>query len=196
MQNKTEYGLISEIQRKAIHIACIVFPLLYFYWLSREQMLIFLGILSTGFLTAEFIRYKTDWGKSLFTRFFSPLLREDEKTGGLTGATFLLLALTLTIALFSKIPAIAAGSVLILSDSMAAIVGKRFGKHRLFLKSVEGTVTFFVVTCCIFFVLFSGSRTVLLFVAIVVSFLEAAPVSLNDNITIPLSAGLLLQWLV
>jgi dolichol kinase len=142
----------------------------------------------------EYCRVNTQFGERLFNKLFYPLLRADEKQQRLTGASYLFLSATITFFFFEKTYAIPAVLILTISDSMAAIIGKMVGRKRLFNKSVEGSVTFFL---CSFFIiliftpLFMGK---ILFVALLLTILEAATSRMNDNLIISISAAVLMVF--
>ena len=135
-------SLGNELRRKLVHLSSLVFPLLYFI-LSREQMLVLIGALVIMALTA-------DIGpplNKLVNRLFHNILRTHEYSGGrilLTGASWLLLSGFLCVALFPRHMVITALCVLAISDTIAALIGRRFGTHPLGHKTIEGTASFFI----------------------------------------------------
>jgi dolichol kinase len=83
----------------------------------------------------------------LYRKFFGFLLRRHElnaRRRRLNGATYVLLSATLCVWLFPKIIVITAFAILIISDTSAALIGRKFGRHPFFGKSLEGTTAFFV----------------------------------------------------
>ena len=83
-----------------------------------------------------------------FSVMFGWLLRRhesDSKKKRLNGATYVLVSATLCVLIFPKPITITAFSILILGDMMAALIGRRFGRHRFFDKSVEGSLAFFAI---------------------------------------------------
>jgi dolichol kinase len=182
----------SEILRKCIHLSCVLFPLIYLYWLSKEQIVVLCGLITCGFILAEVLRFKSDWGQKLFKFIFTPLLREGEKGRTITGATFLFMALTVTFLIFSKKIAVAAVLILTIADSLAAIFGKRYGTRRFFDKTWQGSSVFYICTVMILLVIFPEMALWALLVALPVTFLEALPLPVNDNLLIPLFSGVVL----
>jgi dolichol kinase len=188
--------LSSELQRKSIHLGCSFLPLLYYFYLSREQIIAFSGIISIIFLSAEFLRFRFMRVQSLFSRLFVPLLRENEKGKTLTGATYLFLSATITFIVFEKKIAVPSVLVLTIADSLAAIVGTMTESVRFFRKSLAGSLAFLVSGTVIIWLLVPGIRYVSLFVVIPVTVMEAAVVKVNDNILIPFSTGLILHLIM
>jgi dolichol kinase len=195
LKNDDSLNLSAELKRKTIHLSCSILPLLYYFFLGREQIVLLSGIISITFLVGEYCRVNIQVGQRLFKKLFYPLLRADEKQQQLTGATYLFLSATITFFFFEKTYAIPAILILTISDSMAAIIGKMVGRKRFFNKSVEGSITFFL---CSFFImliftpLFMGK---ILFVALLLTIIEAAATSrMNDNLIISISAAVLMVF--
>lgn len=184
----------QELIRKTIHLSCSVIPLLYYYMLDRELVIVISSLITVGFAIAEILRYRSEKFKKLFERIFLPLLREEEKSGSLTGATLLFLAVTVSLILFSKTTAITAILILTVADSMAAVIGKAYGRHRLFNKSLEGSITFLIISGVIVF-LFSGEfYWKYLIYVVILTIIEAAPLYINDNIVLPVAAGIMIDF--
>lgn len=128
---------------------------------------------------------------------FGALLRKHETDSArkrLNGASYVMISATLCVLLFPKLVTITSFSVLIICDLTAALIGLRFGKRKFFSKSLEGSLAFFV----------SGMFVVLLtpkignlfteyligFVAVAIgAVVEALSITIDDNLSIPLSVG-------
>lgn len=114
------------------------------------------------------------------------------------------IAILLTILTVPKAAALIAIYTLALADPLSAVIGIRWGRHRLAGgKSLEGSGVFFVVTAV-------AAGTVLawnaptspgplvgaaLLIAAAGTVLEALPLRLDDNLTIPLGVGFA-SWIV
>ena len=126
---------------------------------------------------------------SLFRKhFFGRVLREAEKPT-LMGSTYFLFSSILTILLFPKPIAIASLLILILSDTAAALVGKGFGRIPVFGKTLEGSMAFFFSSLLIVWIYPGLGRLSGSFAALGAALIEALPIPLDDNLTIPLVAG-------
>jgi dolichol kinase len=108
------------------------------------------------------------------------------------------MAVLLSILTFPKPYALIAIYTLAIADPLSAIIGIRFGKHRIVShKSLEGSAAFFTATFFIsFFILYSGETDFFwvttgtsLVIALFSSIFEMLPVKLDDNLTIPLAVG-------
>jgi dolichol kinase len=124
---------------------------------------------------------------------------EVDKKYTLNGASWVFISAVVCIFIFPKLIAVTGFSILIISDASAALYGKKFGKHKLFTKSWEGTGAFFVssfIVVGVVGILVSAPWTYFLFGALgglAAGFSEAASsvMKLDDNLSIPVSFGLI-----
>lgn len=187
--------LKSEILRKSIHIATSVIPLLYFFNIDKQFVLIICTLLATGFLIADILRINFNLARKYFLRIFSALLREDEAEKRLTGATFLFLGMTITLFLFKKEAAVPAVLFLTLADPAAAIAGKvSIGKPLIAGKTWQGSFAFFCIGLVVL-VMTLGLTWVSLVILGITVLIELIPIGINDNILIPVVSGALLHLL-
>ncbi len=177
-----------ELKRKAVHLGTLVIPIGYGLT-SETTVLTFLIPFFLLYLLVDLLRHVHPGLGSLFNRyFFGRVLREEEKPR-LMGSTYFLLASILTILLFPKSIAIASLLILILSDTAAALVGKGIGRRRFFKKTLEGTTAFLLSSLLIVWCYPGLDRFVGSVAALGTTLVEALPISLDDNLTIPLVAG-------
>jgi len=178
----------NEVYRKMIHFGSAVFPISYYYSLSREQMLWLLGGLSTLFLFGELLRMNVEPFKRFFKLIFSAVVRESEDHT-ITGATTVFIAGFLTVLIFERPVAIFAMLILSLADATAALIGRKWGNHSLFEKSVEGTMTFLIVALALAFLLPDLPRAGAVAAAGIATIAEVLPSPIDDNLIVPLSAA-------
>jgi dolichol kinase len=183
-----EITLKKELIRKSIHLMTSAVPLAYFYYLNKEQILALSISLFILFLIGDILRINVTELKQIYEKIFGSLLRENESGKKLNGATLLLLGFSLAFFLFDKNIAIIATLFLTVSDSSAAIFGKKFGTHNLWDKSVEGAVAFFL-TAFIVCLIFYDHFVISFIIAFIMAIIESAPIKINDNLTIPLVSG-------
>lgn len=185
----------DEVIRKSIHMFSIVIPI-GTYFLDRNIVLVVVGICILISVCVEVLRFHWDVFRELFNGLLGRLLRDHETTQ-LTGSTYLLIGCFLTILFFEKWIAIVSLLILIIADALSAIVGKRWGKHMLWKdRSIEGCIVFLVsALLCVKIVPDSHFLigTIGVIMAITVDILIHG---INDNLTIPLSAGFVMQCLV
>lgn len=193
----------SELLRKSIHLLSLSIPIIY-YFITRELALKVLVPITFFAIVIDFGRHFSPPLKKTFNLFFGFLLREheiDSKKRNLSGASYVLIAALICIVLFPKVIFITAFSVLILGDIAAALVGRKFGKHKFLSKSLEGTIAFFVVASIVvvFTPKVNGS-----FLEYVIGIIAVAVGAISenisygwadDNLTIPLSISLVM-WIL
>jgi dolichol kinase len=181
-----------ELIRKAIHLSSAIIPLTYWFLVERELTLQIVILLSLGFLTADYLRLKSDVIEKIFMQIFGSALRQHEKKN-LTGATYVFTGSVVAIYLFPKEIAVAALLILSISDTLAALVGIPFGKHQFLKKSLEGSSAFFLSTFVILSIFFPGALVFNILIAAIVTLAEAYPMNLDDNFLIPILSGTLLS---
>ncbi len=149
-------------------------------------MLWLLGGLSVTFLIAEILRINISIFKYLFQRFFGPIVRASENKK-LTGATSVFISGFLTVLIFEKNIAIFAMLTLSLADATAALIGKKWGKRKLFDKTLEGSITFLIISIALAMLLPNLFRLGAIVAAIVATLVELLPSPIDDNLMIPIS---------
>ena len=187
--------MARELRRKTIHLLGLVFPILYVFT-TRHTAIIAVGALLVIALASELLKAFFPVFRDLFMRIFSPMLRSEERKGRLTGATYYLIGSFLCILLFDKTLAIVCLCFLTLGDLFAALIGKQWGRIKLFSrKSLEGSLACFVV--CTGIALLIGLHPVVAIVgALVATVIELVPTGVDDNVTIPLISGLAMHLLI
>ncbi len=188
------YGV--ELVRKTIHLCSLSIPIVYFF-ISKSTALFILVPLLLLFGIPDVLRMYHAPTRKAYHKFFGWLLRKherDERGRKLTGATYVLLSACLFILLFPKIIFITAFSILIVSDTLAALVGRRFGNHPFFKKSLEGTAAFFLSALVVIAVTPKAGETGAEYLigaatALVGAIVEAAFTFIDDNLLIPFSVG-------
>jgi dolichol kinase len=126
-----------ELARKAIHLSTAALPVAV--WMApREVAVAVLVPLAAVAVAADATRLRWRPARYRFLRHLRPVLRHRERRG-FTGATYMVVAYALAVLLFPKPVAVAAMLFNGLGDAAAALVGKRWGRHRTrWGKSWEG----------------------------------------------------------
>ncbi len=187
----------DELFRKLIHFISLSIPIVY-YFITTEAAAIILGILAATALIIDLGRHLHSETGKIFYKMFGFLLREhelDHKKKNLNGATYVLISALISVLIFPKVIFISAFSILIISDSAAALIGRKFGKRKFLSKSFEGTLTFFVSACIVILFTpkvsgFSEEYLIGFIAAFVGAIIENISFKLvDDNLSIPLSVG-------
>jgi dolichol kinase len=192
----------NELARKAIHLFSLSIPLIYFF-ISRTLALALLIPLTAAFVGIDLARFYIPIISRWFTRWFGWLLRKHEQdinVKRLNGASHVLISAALCVLLFPKIITINAFTILIISDSTSALFGRRFGRHRFLGKSLEGSMAFFVSAVIVILaapkVQYIPMEYIIGIIAAAVgAVVEAASVHIDDNLSIPLSVGIVMWGL-
>jgi dolichol kinase len=194
------YG--AEVIRKGIHLFSLSIPIVY-YFLSKETALAILIPLTVFFIANDLARlYVKPFGR-FYERLFGSILRSHERNDRgrrLTGASYVLISAALCVWLFPKVIFLTAFAILIVSDSAAALVGRRLGRRPFLAKSLEGTTAFFVSALIVVGLapkVTYGLAEYLIgaVAALLGAVVEAAPQAVDDNLAIPLAIGTFL-WLL
>ncbi len=188
---------VRELMRKGTHMGALIIPAgYYFLHLERPEMLSIMVPITVAMILIDIARLRR-WlfWKAFARKIFSPMVRQHEMAGDFTGATYILLSVCLTVALYDKPIAIAAMAFIIVGDTLAALIGRRFGRHRFGNKSVEGSLACLAGTVIVAVVVPDLPMGILFFGAVVATIVEALPLNIDDNITVPILSGLLMTLL-
>ena len=208
----------EEINRKLLHVIALIIPIGIYYiplltgaplWLSP----VVLGILLIVSILIEVIRFRFPGFQKRFVSTFKSLLRKNEEQQ-VTGSVYLIGGAFICSFLFWKSPEISfmVLTLFILGDASASLIGMRFGRIRLYNKTVEGSLGCLIL--CLFLSLgvfpalpsFSPyyhtefSTLLLILTCLCICLLELIPIkiadnmTLNDNLYVPPIAGLIMAF--
>lgn len=175
------------------HLGALIFPLSYYFsGVSKATFLKIMVPVALLMVIIDITRLR-NWG--VWHKFFKPIggsiIRTHELTGDFTGATYILLSFCITIALYDKPIAIAAIAFIILGDALAALIGRRYGKHVFYQnKTIEGSLGCLLGTLIVAILVPDLHLAVALSGAVVAVIFEAFSLGLDDNVTVPLLSGL------
>ncbi len=202
-----EISFYNECKRKAIHLVALSIPIGHYLLHNRLLSVLILSPIALGAIAIDIIRLKKLPLHGFLNRLLGPILREHESMD-FAGASYILSASVFTILLFSQSVAVAAISFIILGDIAAALIGRKFGKTKIRWnvgnsqvnwnnrKSLEGSLS------CLLFCLLAALAVphlplwVGIIGALVATLVEAAPLPINDNFSVPLISGLVMHVLV
>ncbi len=180
-----------ETRRKVFHLFALslwLLPLNYFP--SIITLLIFVLVIGLNLITVLGV------GKerlAFYYRFVYKLEREKNYSRPGIQALWANLGIFMVFLLFGKEPAMVSVVVLAVGDAFASVVGIRYGKTKVGNKSLEGTIAFLLSTFLVLLPFLGLWKAFLIcsFSAIV----EALPISVDDNLSVPLVAGVLYYML-
>ncbi|HEX68068.1 MAG TPA: hypothetical protein ENG13_03270 [bacterium] len=189
----------KKVHRNLYHLLVgILFPLGYHFAHTKLWPSIFVGFLLLLMLVFETTRFlKPGFNKWVFEH-VKALVKESEKTQP-TGTTFFLTSVLATIIFFPKYIAVASLTFLALGDVAAACVGEKWGKIKMFHKSLEGTLTFFGVSVIagwlLHFLYPQLTLPLILWGSLTAAVVEVLPLPVDDNFSIPLITSFVM-WLL
>jgi len=181
----------SEFLRKLLHLSNLVIPFTYlFYFDSKvEALIILLPITLLAFLI-EYLRINSISVKNIFDKYLFSMLRNHEKSGKYTGATWIFISSTLSIAIFPKDIAIISLIYMSIGDTAAGLIGRKFGRIKIYNKTLEGALAGFIVCLIVGLMIdLNLSKTVVAIGALSAAIIEFMPISIDDNLRIPLFSG-------
>ncbi len=195
-QNPDRLDFRYEFARKAIHLSSLLIPLIYCR-ISREVALLILTPLTAGFLFVDILKNFVPAISAWYHETFAPMLRHHELQKDhihLNGATWITLSAFILIAIFPKMIAVTAFAMVSVSDTVAALVGKKFGRHRFGEKSIEGSLAFLASAILIAVVVPNVLLPAGIVMAIAGTVAEAVVIriggfKIDDNISVPMAAA-------
>jgi dolichol kinase len=191
--NSAEFGdLKTELVRKIIHFSIALSPSMAA--INKPLTVIFLIIGTLGYTFMEYLRL-SGINIPVISSLTSMASRSRDIGHFVMGPVTLGLGALLALLLYPSPVASIAIYALAFGDGFASLIGKFFGKWRpAFLcgKSIEGSMACFtVVLICALRV--SGNVYIALVAAFTATAVEALPLGDYDNLTLPVTVGLMVQ---
>lgn len=190
MASDTQIPFSAELIRKGIHLFALVIPVGYslvtfptaVFWVTTA------AVVSILLDLARFRGWVLwSWVAALIT----PIIRQHEISGGFTGASYILTTSLVMIIFFPKTITVAALVFIIVGDTAAALIGRRFGRIRyLGGKSLEGSAACLTASFLASLLVPGLPLAAGLIGAFTATVAEALSGSLDDNLTVPLASGL------
>ena len=183
---------VSEFSRKIFHLLNMVIPLIHIYFIEdRMGMLIFLSLMLIICFFIEVLRTRYFILHKFFKKYLHFMMRDSEKEGEITGATWVFAGSLFTIMLIPKPFCIVALFFLAVGDTFAALVGMNYPFLKIGRKTLSGSFACFI-TCCIIGLLFSHSlnTSTIMFGAFIATLTELSSMKINDNLSIPIFSGI------
>jgi len=186
-------GLKTEVIRKAIHFLIALCPSMA---AVNKPLTVFILIVGTlGYTLMEYLRL-SGVRVPVISSITSMASRARDNGRFVMGPVTLGFGALLALLLYPSVAAAIAIYALAFGDGIASLVGKFFGKWRpafLFDKSVEGCIACFTVVL-ISALAVSGNVYVALTAAFIAMIVEALPLNDYDNLAIPVTVGLAVQF--
>jgi dolichol kinase len=191
----TDISFKGEVLRKLTHIGALGIPIIY-YFAGRTVILLLVAAALCLSLAIDMVRFFGGPKINEFVRrWFGMMIRPHEQQA-FTGATFILSSSMIAILVFDKVIAILAISYIVVGDTASAIVGRMWGKIRYRNKTLEGSLSFLTSCCLVAFAVPGMEIGVKIGGALVATVVEAFTVFIDDNLTVPLICGAVMQLMV
>lgn len=180
--------LVFEVLRKSVHLVSIFIVLIYEFF-GKDTILWVLMLFLITVLFLEYFRLE----KGMKIPFFYMMYREHE-AASLGGHIYFALGAIAVISLFNREIAYAAVLMTTFGDMVAALIGKSYGKRKIFReifkndKSLEGSVSEFITDLLVGLVI-TGNPVVSLVMAFSATLTETAVKRIDDNLIIPVFSG-------
>ncbi|MFX1411752.1 MAG: glycerol-3-phosphate acyltransferase [Promethearchaeota archaeon] len=180
----------SRWWRVAIRPVSLLFLLFYFVY-SKQVCLYVIGVVSLCFISLDHFRFIHKRTNILLTEKIKAIFRKGEEKR-LSSMTIFLISTFLTVLLFEIEIAITALIFLVFGDMFGKIFGLAYGRHKIFEKSLEGTLAFYGCVLIFGYILFTSidiPLIILILGGIAAPLIELFPSGLNDNFTVPVISG-------
>jgi len=193
----SDVKLLSELRRKSIHFSALAIPIGY-YFVPRKEALIILGVCCFLCMLLDLFKYYDKNFRKNFFKIFGKMLRSRE-IKRFTGSTFILTSSLISILVFERWIALTVITFIIMGDIAGAIFGKRFGKHKTIgNKTLEGSIAFFMAAYSFGIIIrfafgLESPWSALFMGALSATVIESLPLGIDDNLTVPVLTGVLLQ---
>lgn len=197
----------AELGRKALHLASLAVPAAMLA-LGREASVLALAPLVALAVGGDVLRARSRAFAGFIGRTFGWMMRAEERPPFpapvvLNGATWVLASALLLALAFPPAVAVPAFAAFMVGDAAAALVGRRFGRHRWpgTTRTLEGSAAFALTAFAVLIAIPHLATGALppargvpaAFAALAMAAAEALPLRVNDNLRAPL-AGALALW--
>lgn len=184
-------ALRRELMRKRIHLATALVPAAVWVLPRGLAIAMMVGAVAAA-IAIEWARRRVPWARYQFLRGTRVMLRGHERHG-LAGATYMAVAYLLALLVFPRPVAVVAMLYNALGDAAAAVVGRRWGRHRTaWGKSWEGAAAAFGANLAVGVAVPGIGGVAAVVGALAASALEFLPLPLDDNLRVTLGGGLAL----
>lgn len=182
----------QELKRKFFHVASLIYLIPYYltlrYSASKPLALASLSIILMAFLIMEYFRIIKKKKIPIFNNIWRP--EENQKLGG---EIYYLFGIILALTFFDFKIALTSILMMALGDSVATLIGIKFGKNKLVKNSsIQGTSAGLIMNIIVSYLIL-GNWKLSIPMAIAATLVEIFSQKIDDNLTIPVIAGLVGQ---
>ena len=190
----TDEAFLSSWWRVAIRPVSLLF--LIFVFIDYQLGLSVIGILCLCFVALDIFRFLHKRTNILLTEKIKAIFRKGEEKRFST-MTIFLISTFLTVLFFIPIEiAITALTFLVFGDMFAKIFGLAYGRHKIFEKSLEGTLAYIGSVIILGYILYTSLDIPLIMLisgGIAAPLIELLPIGINDNFSVPMISGAVMK---
>lgn len=192
MSNGITYS--GELRRKIIHLSSSIFALFLIVY-GWNNIITPMVIFTFFFIILDYIRIYNLSINKIYKLIFDDVTRNKEQNK-LTGASYVLIGITLTILLFDENAAVNGILYLSFGDTSAALIGRKYGKTFIGNKTLEWSFAFFITCLIVSNLLTPTSLIVAIIASCFATLIELKNIyNLNDNLTIPICTAFVVDTL-
>jgi glycerol-3-phosphate acyltransferase PlsY len=185
----TDERFLSNWWRVAIRPVALLF--LIFEFMDHQLGLSVIGIVSLSFIALDIFRFLHKRTNILLTEKTTAIFRKGEEKKFSTMTIFLISTIIIML-LFEIEVAITSLIFLVFGDMYGKIFGLAYGRHKIFEKTLEGTLAFYGSVIIFGYILYTTVNVPLLILisgGIAAPLIELLPIGINDNFTVPIISG-------
>ena len=186
----TDEEFLANWWRVAIRPVSLLF--LIFYFIDVQLGLAVIGIVSLCFIALDIFRFAHKKTNVLLTKKF---FRKGEKEK-FSSMTIFLISTFIILLFFEVEIAIASLLFLVFGDMFGKVFGLAYGRHKIFEKTLEGTLAFVGSVILFGFILYTTidiPLIVLISGGIAAPLIELLPIGVNDNFSVPIISGAVME---
>ena len=188
------------IRRKLFRMLALFYPLVYLYYPQKETIYVS-AIIAAIALIIESLRFYSLKASTLIEKVFSPIGKEEE-TKRISGITYLTLGALLTVIFFERVIAVPVLFCTIFGDAASSLIKGKIKISKR--KSLEASICCFLTCILIGLVLLKSEILIkeginfnlILIVSFFVTLFDLLPLSIEDNLSIPLASGFFAKLLL
>jgi glycerol-3-phosphate acyltransferase PlsY len=195
-QLKAETYPDFRLWRTLARPAAMAFPILSFF-VSRAVLVTLIGSVLALFFFTDLIRILNQRVNKFFLKDIrkAVTIYKDKEAIRISSMTIFLFGCFLSFFLFDRNIAFTAVTFLIFGDMSAKILGLVYGRHKLFNKSLEGSLSHFMACVVLGYILhlYINIPLFLIFAgAAAATLIELVPFNVDDNLSVPVVTGTIL----
>jgi glycerol-3-phosphate acyltransferase PlsY len=191
---------VNKIGRKIYHLTGGLALIALYVWLGRPAGLMVLTGIFVFATSLDLIRLRSASLNRFFFTHFKKFIRDSEQSK-LTGTPWYVLGILVSAAVYGMPVAAYCVAFLACGDVAATSVGEKWGSIKIARgKSLQGSIAFFVASAAAALIMDAWfvpmDAGVFMAGAAAAAVVEVVPVSINDNLSVPVISGAVMQLLL